>query len=509
MSEIIRELAAKISVQTDEESIKKTEKALEALKGKLSGLASKLGLGEAGEGIESVAENLMKVAKGGVGAVAAIAALGVSFAGLGIATAEHASKMSKGAEMTGLGVDKYQELAFAAKESGVDADALNSTLSKLSRTLASASDGSKEAKKHLAALGVAATNGKFPDAAKSMALIADQTQALGKDPTRSGKVMAVLGKSAFLAIPWLNKGSKEMEHAAHVAHRYGVILSSSTLVQAKAFKAAKKEIEASIEGISFAIGSAALPLLTQIAKGFVEFQPIMSMAFGHVFGEFSSALNIMKTALYPVTAALEAFEGSMAKLDGLGTGGTGERLKGIFAGILSPITTAHDTLQDLMYYLTGKASAIGLSLAKDKTAYINEVGSGRAMSDLRGNVLKPGEQGGVQGALGAAPEYLSDRYKEVSGALSRGNYWQSVWHGGLNAMGLESDASARNALSPMADVQAANPWFTPVSVMPGTPPPVNVQGAVKVQVEVTSPDGFKGQSGDYAADLRATAAAVG
>ncbi len=239
--------------------------------GEASGLR-KLGsaFAEVGSAIGNVIRTIARFALvvGGAiaGAIAAVYSLVLGTARAGDQALETARKI-------GIGVEAYQELAYAAKLSGVDQATLTSTLSKLSRNMGLVALGNRAAAQGFRRLGVDVldSNKKLRPVEDVLADVADALNKLD-DPLKRNAIGAMIfGKSTAELNTLLKDGSKGLRDAAKEARRLGVVLSQDAAEASDEFMDAQERVKSALAGVRNTIGVALIPALTKLAEKLTAF----------------------------------------------------------------------------------------------------------------------------------------------------------------------------------------------------------------------------------------------
>ncbi len=146
-------------------------------------------------------------------------------------TAEYADEINTLTKTTGMSTDAIQEYKYAADILDVSFDTIQSSQTKLIKSMRSAQDGSGETADAFAALGVAVTdeNGALRS---NQAVFDDVIRALGEieNPTeRDALAMQILGKSAQDLNPLILAGADAMNDLRREAHEVGAVMSGEEL----------------------------------------------------------------------------------------------------------------------------------------------------------------------------------------------------------------------------------------------------------------------------------------
>lgn len=137
------------------------------------------------------------------------------------------------ADKIGISAEAFQELAYAADQSGASMEAIEPAFKAMDNFLGSIAKGSKEAKAQLQAIGVSLDDlkGKTPD--QQFKILLD---AIGKmiDPTkRASAQLAIFGKSGLDLSRLALIGAAGIDKLAERARSLGLILSNETIRKAQ------------------------------------------------------------------------------------------------------------------------------------------------------------------------------------------------------------------------------------------------------------------------------------
>lgn len=224
--------------------------------------------------VEQGVSRLPAVAKNAVSAFAGFSAAGVT--ALAAATKgaiDYASAIVDAADQTGLGVEAFQALRFAAGQAGVSAEEFTSAMLRFNTTIGAAANGSKAQVELFARMGVAirdasgnvrsseAVLGDFADALESIDNPAQRARAAAEAFGRAaGPKMAVL----------LGEGSSGLRDLQQRARDAGAVLSEKT---ARAAEEAGDKLQALSDVMKVQMASALsslTPLLTTASQKFAD-----------------------------------------------------------------------------------------------------------------------------------------------------------------------------------------------------------------------------------------------
>jgi phage-related protein len=250
--------------------------------------------------LRDVAGGLGSAMKVGVAAVAGLAAavvgVGVAVAGMVLKTADTAGELEDLSKKTGISTTRLQELAYVGDQVGTDLDTITGSLSKMIRSMSSASGGTGDAADAFKALGVSVTDsgGNLRD---SEAVFSDVITALGKIPNeteRDALAMAILGKSAQELNPIIEAGAGEMAKLTKEAHEMGAVMSGEAVAAAAEFDDKIQGLKKGLGGMAMTISTMFLPAFSGIvdtASGYLKELVGIVQSSGGDFGKMAEGLT--------------------------------------------------------------------------------------------------------------------------------------------------------------------------------------------------------------------------
>lgn len=221
-----------------------------------------------------VAEGIGAGLKATVTAVAALAAavvgVGVALVGVVLKGAEFADNLIQMSDQTGLSTDRLQELAFIGGQVGVSTETIASSLTKVTRSMASAQEGTGAAADAFKALGVSVTDSNG-DLLSSEEVFNTTIDALGKieNPAeRDTLAMDIFGKSAMELNPLIKAGSAELDKLSQQAHEMGAVVGSDNVEALGAFSDTLDGMKLGLQGTMTTLASGFLPIFNQLLTQF-------------------------------------------------------------------------------------------------------------------------------------------------------------------------------------------------------------------------------------------------
>jgi len=210
---------------------------------------------KANDSLQKVDKNASKVAEGFgkagkvVGAVGA--AIGTAIVGAGTAvvnmaneTSEMADTIDKASIRMGIGAERYQELAYAASQCGVEMSTMEQAAKKLE-----------------------GTDMNFDDAMQ-------QIMALGTQEERAAAAAELFGeKVAYNMAPLLAQSGEEFDALTNRANELGIVMSESAVKAGVQYGDLKDDLQKVGNSLKTSIGSAVMPILVKLSEKLIELMP--------------------------------------------------------------------------------------------------------------------------------------------------------------------------------------------------------------------------------------------
>jgi hypothetical protein len=224
---------------------KGAEQAIRTVKHQLEDL--KAAADQVGKDWKKFTGNATKLALGFAGGVAAATTGVVTMAN---SFAEAGDKAADTSAALGIGVEAYQELAYAMKMSGSSAQEFDTALQKFSLTVRQGAAGNEAMQKQILAVGLSARNlaGMKPE--QALEQLSDYMQALPSDAERTRVAVTLFGKAAgpnMMAA--MSQGSEGLRRLSQEARDLGIVLSKEQVKQAGDYKDAQQRLMESFNGM--------------------------------------------------------------------------------------------------------------------------------------------------------------------------------------------------------------------------------------------------------------------
>ncbi|MBR0576748.1 hypothetical protein KCG48_10430 [Proteiniclasticum sp. BAD-10] len=238
-----------------------TESKLKSLENQLSNVNNKWkysakALGEFGKKTEELGNKMAPISKTAGAALTGIVGIGIKAA----STADDLNTLSK---QTGLSVEELQKFQMASDTIDVPMDTMTGSLSKLTKNMAGAKDGTGPAAEAFAQLGVKITdsNGALLDNEDVFYSTIDALGKVANETERDAMAMQIFGKSAQDLNPLILGGADALREMGKAAEEKGLILSQEEIDKANALQDTLDSIKAeSMQGL-MQIGADLAPIL--------------------------------------------------------------------------------------------------------------------------------------------------------------------------------------------------------------------------------------------------------
>jgi|WetSurMetagenome_2_1015567.scaffolds.fasta_scaffold94485_2 hypothetical protein len=174
----------------------------------------------------------------------------------------------KAAQKIGTSVENFTALSFAAGQSGVEVEALQTGLAKLARSLDDAKGGSQTVAEAFARLKIDPNT--FTDPSDALLVIADRFKAMPDGVNKTALALQLFGKAGAQLIPLLNAGSAGIAELKAEAEKLGVVISTETAIQAEKFNDNMDRLAKAGKGLGYTLATEALVPLNQIVQAMAD-----------------------------------------------------------------------------------------------------------------------------------------------------------------------------------------------------------------------------------------------
>ncbi|KAA0677786.1 phage tail tape measure protein [Roseomonas genomospecies 6] len=279
--------------------------ASQNVRGGMEGLTGRLG---------PIGSAMSAMGTGGLAAAAGVAAVGLALAAAvqrSKQAAETFAEITKEADRIGVSVTAFQEIGYAAKQSGVNVEQLGEAMKELAGRAADAvASGTGDAAEGFAMIGLS-TDALKPKLADTDALFTDVIERIGRLKTAGERVLAVQqifgdeGGEPLLAL--IAKGADEFARMRKEAHDLGIVVDEH-IVRTGANAAKQLDVLGSVidTHLNRAVVDLA-PVLVQMAQLFAD----IAAAVADVVDGFRELENRSTRGLRSRLAELEGQRGAL------------------------------------------------------------------------------------------------------------------------------------------------------------------------------------------------------
>lgn len=208
----------------------------------------------------------------------AIAAGTAIVAGLATATVaieaaiQEMDQLNETAQKIGIPVEVLSGLKYAAEQSGVEIEQLQTGLGKLIKFQQDAAQGGKDSLRVFETFGIAIKDveGNLRGTEEVLREFSDIFKALPDGPEKSALAMQIFGKSGMELIPFLNAGSDGIAEMTDRARELGLVFDAEAGSKADEFGDKLAELEGAVKGLSVQVAIELLPELIALVDWFRE-----------------------------------------------------------------------------------------------------------------------------------------------------------------------------------------------------------------------------------------------
>lgn len=225
--------------------------------GDIGGIVSSLGAmkgllvgGAIVSGLKEVAEKIWDVAKAG---------------------AAYADDILTMSTVTGLSTDALQEYQYMADLVDVSVETITGSITKLTRSMLQAKDGTGEQAEAFAALGIHVTNadGSLRDAQEVWDEVITALGQMSNETERDAYAMALMGKSAQDLNPLIKAGADKINALRQEAHEAGAVLDEDMLATLGEMQDAFDRLSQQTDAFERILAGTLAPTITDIVNALV------------------------------------------------------------------------------------------------------------------------------------------------------------------------------------------------------------------------------------------------
>jgi len=180
------------------------------------------------------------------------------------AYASMGAEMARGAQKTGMAVESLSQLKYAANQSGVEFEKLETGIARMNRSILNAAQGSQQSQEAFAHLGLSVAQLSRMKPEEQFRAIAEALSKIKNPTLRSGLVQQIFGRSGTELLPLLNQGAAGIDKMMKRADELGLTMSTSAANGALAFDQKLNDLWQVVKMGVFQIGGALAPVLDTV-----------------------------------------------------------------------------------------------------------------------------------------------------------------------------------------------------------------------------------------------------
>jgi hypothetical protein len=283
--------------------IDKAAKSADSFGGSIRNIASDLGI-NVSPALEGVASKFDGMDASVGNAIVGIGAIATAFIGCTVAAAGMADELLTLSSTSGVATDELQKMQYASEFLDVGTTTMTGSMTKLTRSMNDARNGSKELDEAFRTLHLRYkdNNNVLLDSQEVFYQTIDALGKIKNETERDALSMTVFGKSAKDLNPLIEAGSKRLRELGIEAEDMGLILSGQALEDLGQFDDNMQKMNATFEATKVQLGLVLLPVLTALTDWIGDIPaPVLSgvIAFGSmlvIFGLLTKAAQSMAIA---------------------------------------------------------------------------------------------------------------------------------------------------------------------------------------------------------------------
>lgn len=382
------------------------QKSADKVKGPPASFASNIerlqkSLSNVGGGFIDIGESLTSAGRKFSFVGAAIGGLVVSFGFLAKSASDAADAMDKNAQKAGLSIEAYGELAFAAEQNDVAAEAFTTSMGKLNKEIDAAVNGSASSAQKFARLGISLDKLKTNSPEETFLQLIDAFSKMEDGATKSAAAINIFGRGGVALIPLLNQTRAGIEELSQQFIDLGLGFTKEQAAIGDAFGDSLNLLGRAITALKDQIGLIFVPALTAASDAMLEFiKNNKDAIIGFVQGLVDAfqalpagvqttigALVGLAVVLGPIIVAVGLF----VQVIGFALGGLSS-LVGAIALLASPIGVTVVAIAALIAIMVSLAVAVSKNWVEIKAAFQNGVASVlRLLADIIGRASAAAE----------------------------------------------------------------------------------------------------------------------
>jgi hypothetical protein len=263
--------------------LKKISGAVSAVGGRFSALGSRIRGMSDRAGLPVLANAFGQVGKSAGALVGKIAGIGktiatmaagavVSLGLLSTAYADTTGAIGDMAERTGATRVRFQELSYAAIQTGATGEAVADAFRKMTLTVGQAAKGDKGLTEMFQGLQINLknANGELKTSDELFDMFVNRISRIKNPALQATAATKIFGRGAADLLPLIRLGTMGIAELSEQAHRLGVVISDDAVRQGEEFGDTLDNLKAAGRGVFYTIAGQLVPALSKLAKQLIE-----------------------------------------------------------------------------------------------------------------------------------------------------------------------------------------------------------------------------------------------
>ena len=230
------------------------------------------GLDKAGQISLTSTKNIQKAFEAmGAGLATVFTAVEAGLAEMVDKSIENSARLYDMAQSAGVSTAALSGLEFAAKQSGVSVEAMDSGLEKLAKSMLSTAQGTGTGVAAFKQLGISVTdaNGQLRPTQDVLADLAQKFSTMPDGPNKTALAMQLFGRAGAQLVPLLNQGKAGIDDLMMEAQKLGVVIDTDTAAAAKKFQESMDKLTAAATGFGNKLAAEVLPQMQLVIDNII------------------------------------------------------------------------------------------------------------------------------------------------------------------------------------------------------------------------------------------------
>lgn len=283
----------------------------------IRGMSSTLGL-EVSPALENVASKFDGISSDVGNAIIGIGGIITSFASASINSANFADDLLQLSSVTGLTTDELQKMSYASDFLDVEVETMTGSITKLTRNMNDARNGSEDLEKAFETLRVKYkdNNGELRNAQDVFYETIDALSKVENETERDSLAMELMGKSAKELNPLIEAGSDRLKELGIEASDMGTIMGGESLDKLGKLKDAMDKFENTTGALKNSLGVVLLPVITALFESISKIPtPVLStlVVLASVIATIILVVKAIKSMTDTASTVKDFFDGTNTK----------------------------------------------------------------------------------------------------------------------------------------------------------------------------------------------------